>query len=156
MIAFFVQRIRGCARSFPQPCRTSTSGRLVTVPLEKAWLEQRSDIEVCKELILVMMYEYLQGDDSYWKPYFDILPDTFDTLMYWGNEELLELQGCAVVHKIGKEAADERFRQVIVPIVRVSHRRFLNAPPSSYLMLSFSDITSRVRQPCFCLNHRQK
>ncbi len=68
-----------------------------------------------------MIYEYLQGNDSYWKPYFDILPNTFDTLMYWSDEELLELQGCAVVHKIGKKAADERFQLVIVPIVQVSH-----------------------------------
>ena len=30
-------------------------------------------------LILVMLYEYLQGESSRWKPYFDILPQTFET-----------------------------------------------------------------------------
>ena len=77
-----------------------------------------------QELILVMIYEYLHENNSYWKPYFNILPKTFDTLMYWTHEELLELQASAVVHKIGKETADKRFQNVIVPIVQVSHLTF--------------------------------
>ncbi|KAI9826886.1 MAG: hypothetical protein M1832_005825 [Thelocarpon impressellum] len=60
-------------------------------------------------LIVVMMYEFLKGPDSRWKPYFDVLPDTFDTLMYWSDAELVELQASHVLHNIGKDEADESF-----------------------------------------------
>ncbi|KAI9847814.1 MAG: hypothetical protein M1837_001707 [Sclerophora amabilis] len=66
-------------------------------------------------LILVMVYEYLKGEKSNWKPYFDILPEQFDTLMYWSAEELDLLQASAVVEKIGMEEANEQFRKHIVP-----------------------------------------
>ncbi|CRK48709.1 hypothetical protein BN1723_008156, partial [Verticillium longisporum] len=45
------------------------------------------------QLILVMLYEVLQGDASRWRPYFDILPQQFDTPIFWSDGELLELQG---------------------------------------------------------------
>lgn len=73
-------------------------------------------------LILVMMYEYLQGDKSIWKPYFDILPQDFDTPMFWSDTELAELQASPLVGKIGKPEAGEMFRSKVVP-----HRRILAA-----------------------------
>ncbi|KAJ5248947.1 hypothetical protein N7468_000398 [Penicillium chermesinum] len=69
-------------------------------------------------LMLVMLYEYLQGPQSRWAPYFRILPTRFDTLMFWSQAELQELQGSAIVDKIGKEAADESILESIAPIVR--------------------------------------
>jgi SET domain-containing protein 6 len=64
-----------------------------------------------------MIYEYGRGPDSTWKPYFDILPSTFDTLIYWSENELEELQASAVVRKIGKKEADQMFEDKIWPIV---------------------------------------
>jgi SET domain-containing protein 6 len=69
-------------------------------------------------LILVMLYEYLQGEASKWKPYFDVLPRTFDTPIFWTQAELEELQGtCLTSEKIGKKESDDMLRTRILPIV---------------------------------------
>ncbi|PHH65704.1 hypothetical protein CDD81_1790 [Ophiocordyceps australis] len=68
-------------------------------------------------LILVLMYEFLL-ESSQWKPYLEILPDAFDTPMFWSDEELAELQASAVRCKIGKTEADNLFRTKLLPIIR--------------------------------------
>jgi len=65
-----------------------------------------------------MIYEYGRTSSSNWKPYFDVLPSSFDTLIYWSPTELEELQASAVVKKIGKKEADEMFEEKIWPIVQ--------------------------------------
>ncbi|KAL2681248.1 hypothetical protein Neosp_008856 [[Neocosmospora] mangrovei] len=69
-------------------------------------------------LILVMMYEYLQGEKSQWKPYFDVLPSSFDTPMFWSETELDQLQASHMRHKIGKADAENMFRKTLLPIIR--------------------------------------
>ncbi|KAM0421535.1 hypothetical protein ACHAPT_010709 [Fusarium lateritium] len=69
-------------------------------------------------LILIMMYEYLQGEKSPWKPYFDVLPSTFDTPMFWSESELDQLQASHMRHKIGKADAENMFRKTLLPIIR--------------------------------------
>ncbi len=69
-------------------------------------------------LILVLIYEYLRGDASPWKPYLDVLPSTFDTPMFWSPAELSELQASAVVAKVGKEDADRMIASKILSVVR--------------------------------------
>ncbi|KAI0883119.1 SET domain-containing protein [Annulohypoxylon maeteangense] len=68
-------------------------------------------------LILIMIYEYFQGEKSRWKPYFDVLPTQFETLMWWSEQELQELQASAIVGKIGKDEADEMFRTRVLPVI---------------------------------------
>ncbi|KAK4107621.1 SET domain-containing protein [Canariomyces notabilis] len=68
-------------------------------------------------LILIMIYEFLQGPASRWKPYLDILPSTFDTPMFWSDTELSELQASALIHRIGKDSADQMIRSKILPII---------------------------------------
>ncbi|KAK6954596.1 hypothetical protein Daesc_004563 [Daldinia eschscholtzii] len=68
-------------------------------------------------LILIMIYEYLQGDRSRWKPYFDVLPNQFETLMWWSDQELSELQASSIVSKIGKDEADGMFRTRVLPVI---------------------------------------
>lgn len=69
-------------------------------------------------LILVMLYEYLQGSASKWKPYLDILPQTFDTPLFWSEAELKELEGTSLTtEKIGKKESDEMLRSRILPII---------------------------------------
>jgi SET domain-containing protein 6 len=69
-------------------------------------------------LILVMLYEYTNGDASNWAPYFSVLPTDFNTLMFWSDDELAELQGSAVLHKIGKEGANEAFMEHLLPVIK--------------------------------------
>ncbi|KAI1169442.1 SET domain-containing protein [Nemania sp. FL0916] len=68
-------------------------------------------------LILVMIYEYLQGDESRWKRYFDVLPSKFDTLMWWSDKDLDWLQASSIVTKIGKDDADSMFRAKVLPVI---------------------------------------
>lgn len=67
-------------------------------------------------LVLVMMYEFSKGQASRWWPYLEILPNHFDTLIHWSQSELAELQGSAVLSKIGKEAADRAFIETLLPL----------------------------------------
>ena len=75
-------------------------------------------------LMLVMIYEYLQGEQSRWSPYFRVLPTRFDTLMFWSPAELAELQASVIVDKIGKQGADESILGSIAPIVRANPNLF--------------------------------
>jgi N-lysine methyltransferase SETD6 len=64
-----------------------------------------------------MMYEKARSDTSPWKAYFDVLPTTFDSLIWWTPQEIAELQASTVVNRIGRDAADRTFREKLVPIV---------------------------------------
>jgi SET domain-containing protein 6 len=69
-------------------------------------------------LILVMLYEYLKGSASKWKPYLNILPHIFDTPLFWSEAELKELEGTSLTtEKIGKKESDEMLRSRILPII---------------------------------------
>ena len=75
-------------------------------------------------LIIAMIYEDQKGTKSKWKAYFDILPETFDTLMYWSEKELDMLRGSAVVNKIGKEGANKMFYEQVIPVIRQREAAF--------------------------------
>ncbi|KAG6300529.1 hypothetical protein E4U45_003840 [Claviceps purpurea] len=75
-------------------------------------------------LILTLMHEYFQGNDSLWKNYLDILPDAFDTPMFWTDQELAQLQGSATSGKIGKDTAEDMFRRRLIPIIRENRHAF--------------------------------
>jgi N-lysine methyltransferase SETD6 len=74
-----------------------------------------ADLGPWDSLIIVLVYEYLRHDSSPWFPYLQLLPTSFDTLMFWTPAELSELQGSAVVNKIGKEAAQENWNRTLLP-----------------------------------------
>ncbi len=86
------------------------------------------DLDAWLSLIVVMIYEHLKVPDTYWRPYFGILPTHFDTLMFWSHDELAELQGSAVTKKIGKGEADKMFCEHILPILR-KHPQIFPYPP---------------------------
>jgi SET domain-containing protein 6 len=65
-----------------------------------------------------MLYEYQNQDASNWAPYFRVLPSEFNTLMFWEDDELAELQASAVVQKIGRKSADEMFVKELVPVIK--------------------------------------
>lgn len=73
-------------------------------------------------LILVLIYEYLQGTSSPWRPYLDVLPtiDDFSTPMFWAADELAELQASPVADKVGKDEAEKMMRTKILPVIRAN------------------------------------
>jgi N-lysine methyltransferase SETD6 len=66
-------------------------------------------------LIVTIIHEYLKGEESYWYPYFQVLPTTFNTLMFWNEHEVAELQASAVVKKIGKSEVEKEWKRKIIP-----------------------------------------
>lgn len=87
---------------------------------EAAFEEEEEDtepIDAWESLILVMIYEHLQGEASRWKPYLDVLPTTFETPMFWSEDELKELEGTVLTHKIGKQSSDAKLLSRVVPVV---------------------------------------
>lgn len=75
-------------------------------------------LDAWTSLILILIYEHLLGEASAWKPYLDVLPATFDTPMFWSADEQGVLQASATVGKIGREAAENMFRGILLPIIR--------------------------------------
>ncbi|PFH62525.1 hypothetical protein XA68_13264 [Ophiocordyceps unilateralis] len=80
--------------------------------------DEQQELDAWSALILVLMYEHFLGSDSSWKPYLDVLPETFDTPMFWSDQELAELQASALPSKIGKAEADDTFRTRLLPVIR--------------------------------------
>ncbi|KAJ4158123.1 uncharacterized protein LMH87_008663 [Akanthomyces muscarius] len=77
-----------------------------------------SQLDSWSALILVLLYEHLLGAASAWRPYLDVLPESFATPMFWTPTELAELQTSATVSKIGREGAENMFRGILLPAVR--------------------------------------
>jgi N-lysine methyltransferase SETD6 len=69
-------------------------------------------------LVLVMMHEKALGDKSIWKAYFDVLPTEFNTLIWWSEAELAEFQESLVKNMVGKDGADQAFKNRLLPIVQ--------------------------------------
>jgi len=72
-------------------------------------------------LILILLYETFHHPTSKWAPYLSVVPSTpsqFDTLMFWTQNELAELQASAMPSKIGKDSANRMFKERIIPIVK--------------------------------------
>lgn len=76
-----------------------------------------------------MLYEYLNGNASNWSAYFGVLPTQFNTLMFWTEDELAELQASSVVDKVGKESADEMFLEQLVPVIQEFSELFFAGDP---------------------------
>lgn len=75
-------------------------------------------------LLTTMMWERARGYDqsipsqTSWRPYFEMMPTEFDTLMFWSDEELKELQASTVLETIGREEAEADYHQIVVPLIR--------------------------------------
>lgn len=85
-------------------------------------------------LILILIYECLHRDTSKWRSYLDILPlqaSSFDTLMFWSQDDLSELQASAIRSKIGKESADKMFKERIIPVIK-KHADVFYSPSANH------------------------
>ena len=54
--------------------------------------------------------------DSKWAPYLAVLPQQLDSLVFWSDSEIKELQASAVVNKIRKATAEALFSEHISPL----------------------------------------
>ncbi|KAJ2964450.1 hypothetical protein NQZ79_g637 [Umbelopsis isabellina] len=90
------------------------TSELANIPDVKEKLQQ---LDGWSPLILCMMYES-QREQSFWKPYFDILPKEFSTPMFWDQKDLEELASTSVIDKIGKEDAETLYKETLLPIIK--------------------------------------
>ena len=77
-------------------------------------------------LAAALLYEDGQGKSSQWHSYMCILPHDFNTLIYWTEEEIQELQASAVTGKIGKAEAESQFALNLIPLLRSHSELFPN------------------------------
>ncbi|KAI0935355.1 hypothetical protein AcV7_003817 [Taiwanofungus camphoratus] len=68
-------------------------------------------------LILCMMWEESLGSSSKWSEYLSSLPASFNTPMFWSEEEVQELSGTAVVDKIGRSEAERDYYKKLIPAI---------------------------------------
>lgn len=68
-------------------------------------------------LIVSMMWEESRGNNSLWDGYLRDLPNQFDTLMFWSEEELIELQASTIKDKIGRADAERDYLENVYPII---------------------------------------
>ncbi|TVY33871.1 Ribosomal lysine N-methyltransferase [Lachnellula subtilissima] len=57
-----------------------------------------------------------QRSNSKWAPYLAILPRQLESLIFWSESELRELQASTVVKKIGRKEAEQMFAAHITPL----------------------------------------
>ncbi|KAG9309236.1 hypothetical protein JVU11DRAFT_10716 [Chiua virens] len=88
-----------------------------------------------------------------WGSYMRILPTEFDTPMLWNAEELEELQGTAVVDKIGRDDAERDYSEKVVPAIQTSLVLF---PPSHhgtwYTLEAYHRAGSRILSRSFTVS----
>jgi SET domain-containing protein 6 len=93
-------------------------------------------------MILCLLHES-HCTASQFAPYLLLLPEKFDTLMYWNTMELLQLQGHDIIQQIGRPQADAVFKEEILPIVANEKEAF-----PSFRDLSGRELETRVNTEC--------
>ncbi|KAG9232450.1 putative ribosomal N-lysine methyltransferase 4 [Amylocarpus encephaloides] len=79
------------------------------------WRESLQNMPSWLSLTAAMISEG-QRSNSQWAPYLAVLPKKLDSLVFWSEEELAELQACSVLQKIGRAGAEEMFGKHLVPL----------------------------------------
>ncbi|KAH9929577.1 SET domain-containing protein [Epithele typhae] len=103
--------------SFPRDLTLSTRTSTLPLLMGDAW-KAHGLHEGWAGLILCMMWEESRSAESKWSGYLAALPQTFDTPMFWPEEDLKELQGTAVVDKIGRGEAERDYHEKLVPAIK--------------------------------------
>ena len=79
----------------------------------------RTEVGHWEGLILTILYElnYLKENSKWW-PYLQILPNSFDTLVYWEDDELEKLQPSTVLDRLGKDSSRDMYVSILELIDR--------------------------------------
>ena len=117
---------------------------VATSSLDSSIKSALEPLEGWAALVIALIFEDAKGATSYWAPYCAILPGELDTLMFWSEEELSELQGSMVLHKIGKQSADDYLLASLWPIVKANishfgrHQEGFSSPDGSVYFLTMA------------------
>jgi len=82
--------------------------------------------------------------ESKWSPYLAILPQDLESLVFWSEPELLELQASSVVKKIGKAGAEDMFSKHIVPMGLHNYNTDMAHRVASIIMAYAFDIPEKA------------
>ncbi|GAA5919833.1 hypothetical protein JCM1841_004005 [Sporobolomyces salmonicolor] len=128
---------------------TSTAALPSLLPAE-SW----SALSGWTPLILSLMYEYLRT--ATWTPYLSLLPPpgSFNSLMFWSDDELADLKGSMVLGKIGKDEAEQEFEETVVPFIKEHEAVFGKA--EDYTLELFHWMGSLVLSRSFHVDHKEE
>lgn len=104
--------------SLPRSAALNVSNALAYIkPRDTAREEAMSRMPPWLALTAVMVDEDQRCHfPSRWAPYLAVLPRKLDSLIFWSEPELAELQASAVVNKIGRINAEKMFAEHIAPM----------------------------------------
>ncbi|KAG7901003.1 hypothetical protein KL907_004447 [Ogataea polymorpha] len=88
--------------------RTAALGKLK--PGNQEVLETLNQWEA---LILCLAYEMMLGEESQWSSYLAVLPEKFNSLMFWSSEELEKMKPSNVLQRIGREQAEQMYSKLV-------------------------------------------
>jgi hypothetical protein len=101
----------------------SSTCQIPSIDLDSIQLPDKKRTEVFRS-ILCLLREKARGSESRWGPYIATLPTSFDTPIFWSENEIRELQGCYIADQIGKAEMDALFKQHLVPVIRSALSEF--------------------------------
>ncbi|KAF8581597.1 SET domain-containing protein [Ramaria rubella] len=103
-------------------------------------------------LILCMLWEDAAGDDGKWSGYLCMLPDRFETPMFWDEDSLQELQGTTILDRIGKAEAEKDYHEKLLPAVNARPDLFpITDIASHYSLERYHIMGSRILSRSFHL-----
>ncbi|OWT40334.1 SET domain-containing protein 6 [Cryptococcus neoformans Bt1] len=70
------------------------------------------------QLILVLMWETIKGSKSRWAGYLANMPVTFETPMFWTEQQREQLAGTDIADRIGREDAEAEYTSVLAPFIK--------------------------------------
>ncbi|KAK1225653.1 Ribosomal lysine N-methyltransferase 4 [Marasmius sp. AFHP31] len=127
---------------------TRTSS-LPTILGVEEWKRNKLD-EGWAGLILCMMWERARGNTSRWAEYLDSLPTSFDTPMFWSDEDLEQLKGTSIVEKLGKQDAERDYNEKVLPTVKSRSDLFpAGVLPIYYTLEQYHIMGSRILSRSF-------
>ncbi|PWN34320.1 SET domain-containing protein [Meira miltonrushii] len=100
--------------AFEEFCQTNKEW-IAAFPAEEHDTQNENEVAIVREARANME----------WGPYLKILPQSFDTPMFWSDAEVEELKGTSIPNKIGKEEATAGFVEKVRPYIEEHASIFL-------------------------------
>lgn len=72
----------------------------------------------------LMAYMMVVSNYSGWGPYYNMLPNDFNTPMFWTDKQIEMLQGSTLKEKIGKRDAEQQYYEAIKPFLDTNSKEF--------------------------------
>ncbi|KAJ3677394.1 hypothetical protein LUZ60_003118 [Juncus effusus] len=97
-------------------------------------------------IALFILREKMLGDESKWKPYLDILPESTNSTLFWSEEELSEIQGTQLLSTTMsvKDYVQSEFSKVQEEIINPNRNLFPGKLNSEDFLWAFGILRSRA------------